>query len=345
MPATFAHSLNKIEGVTVKGISIVNPKYSSFGDSNQNTWKIFDVYNYKRNIFFFIKDIILAEYYLCKSILWSDLIIWQWDAKIYLPHFWFLKFSKKPILVEWVGSDIRNPDILMTINPFYKLEFENKEYTYLKESQSRSIRIQKKFQFLKATPYLGQEMTLFLNAKLFPKVIITMQKINLKEYSPKYYRFGEEPIKLIHTPSAKGAKGTKFVRKAVDNLKSRYNIEYIEIHNKEHSEAVNAIMQADILLDQFVLGSYGIACCEALAMGKPVLCYLMDPIVNLLPRDCPIINANPNNLQAVLENIIINPKTIYEIGVKSRQYAEKYHDSDVLAKELIHTIENLFKLK
>ncbi len=341
MPAITIDALKKIPGIEAKGVAIMSPNSQSFGVNDESSWKKFNVYGSLKHPFEMIKNIILAEYYLCKRILWADVIIWQWDTRVYLPHFWFLKFCNKLILVEWVGSDIRVPEIVNVNNPYFKKAIENRTYSYLKESKARSNWIQMKFKFLNAIPWLCPEMTLFLNRNLFPDYIPTFQRIEVKKYKPVYPDQNKQKITIVHTPSALGAKGTNYVRTVIEKLKPEFDLEYIEINKKTHVEALSAIASADIFLDQFLGGSYGMSTCEALAIGKPVFVYLMAPFIAILPKDCPLVNANGDTLEEILKLYLLNPQLRYETGVKSRAYAEKYHDADKLSEELVEKLKTM----
>ena len=182
MPAITLDEINNNKLFSGKGIAISYHKFQDFGPNKTKVWKIFDVYTSYRNPVRLLKNILLSEYYLCKSILWADIIIWQWDARIFLPHYWFLKITGKIIYIEWVGSDIRKPKLLSKINKFYKQEFELGTYSYLNESNFRSWFRQIKFKFLNAIPLLCPEMSLYLDKKLFPQYIKTMQRINSDKY-------------------------------------------------------------------------------------------------------------------------------------------------------------------
>ena len=92
---------------------------------------------------------------------------------------------------------------------------------------------------------------------------------------------------------------------------------------------------ADIIVDQLIVGSHGVFACEAMALGKPVICYILDELLPTYPSGFPVINANPNNVKKVLEELICSPETRYEIGKKSRIYVEKVHDIKVVASKLL----------
>ena len=84
----------------------------------------------------------------------------------------------------------------------------------------------------------------------------------------------EGPITLLHAPSNAAKKGTRFVREAVERLQRRHEIRYVEITRAPHAEAMKLYAQADLVIDQLLAGWYGGFAVEAMAMGKPVVCYI-----------------------------------------------------------------------
>lgn len=333
MPAITIDAINNNKLYFAKGIAISSHKFQDFGDNKSINWKIFNVYSPISNPIILFKNIIQSEYYLCRGILWADIIIWQWDARIFLPHFWFLKFTNKKVFIEWVGSDIRKPSLLAKLNRFYKKEYELGNYTYLKESDFRSWFRQFKFKFLKAIPLLCPEMILYLDQNLHPKCIKTMQRINANKYLTT--PFNEKLITIVHAPSAFGAKGTLHIRQIIKNLKKLIDFEYIEVNNLPRNETLKIISNCSIFLDQFILGSYGMAACEAMAYGKPVFCFLIKEVEDLLPISCPIVNCNLDTLESVLLQYLRNPDLRMKKGIESRNYIEKFHDSNVIVEPLM----------
>ena len=334
MPAITMDILNGIGNIEAKGVCISDNPFLSFGKDKSKNWKTFNVYTNLKNPFIFLYNLLLAEYFLIKRILWCDIIIWQWDIKVYLPHYLLIKILKKPILVEWVGSDIRIPEIIMKYSSYYKMEYENGNYTYTNESKERSHAIQMKFKFFNATPLLSPELSLFLDRKIFPDYIHILLRINLDEFTISYPSLDKKIPVLVHTPTATGGKGTRFVRAVIEKLKQTYSFEYLEIINKTHEEALSTISKADIFLDQFLVGAYGMASCEAMAMGKPVFCYLLEPLAELLPKECPIVSADIDSLESELIKYLQNAELRNNTGRQSRLYVERYHDAYKICKEL-----------
>jgi glycosyltransferase involved in cell wall biosynthesis len=101
--------------------------------------------------------------------------------------------------------------------------------------------------------------------------------------------------------------------------------------------------ECDVYVDQLVLGAHGFAAVEAMAFGKPVICYVNPEIGKDYPADLPIVNANPDNIAEQLEALIRNASLRREIGEKSRAYVEKYHDERKVAAELVQIYDEVIE--
>jgi glycosyltransferase involved in cell wall biosynthesis len=71
-----------------------------------------------------------------------------------------------------------------------------------------------------------------------------------------------------------------------------------------------------------------------MALGKPVVCYIHDSLLSTYPEGFPIVNANPDTIESVLEELLLSPQKRHDIGIQSREYAEGVHDIKVVAKRL-----------
>lgn len=284
---------------------------------------------------------------LKKWIIWADVIQYVWG-----PAFkngkdlrWAKKMNK-PIFIEWVGSDLRDPDILSVINRYYKSVFNNGyEYQKFENSDYKKV-VQHLFSEAAAKPMVGAEMSLFLDRILFPEYITLMQRLDLNEFLPHYP--DSEKIKplIIHSPSAKVAKGSNIILEAIEGLKKEMDFDFILLNNISREEVLTIMKKADIFLDQVIIGGYGMAATEALAFGKPVLCYLMPELFEAgMPKECPIVNTNPDNLKEQLIKLISNPQLRHDIGRQGREYVEKYHDADKIANQLIDIYEAALESK
>ena len=286
------------------------------------------------------------NYFLLKKLLnWCDVV--HWMSGFYMPlaiDFNLLRLSGKPGIIEFVGSEVRNPETLKPINKYYKSVFEagNWEYKNI-ESDFNSTRIQKKFKEAGFIPAVCPEISLFLDKDIWHEQYFSLfQRFNVSDYIPNFPTIEKQKIVISHSPSAKYTKGTFYIEKAIENLKLKYDIEYKTYHNVPRQKVLEAINDSDIFVDQIIVGSYGTACMEAMSMGKPVIVYIMDQVFERgLPSDIPLINANPDNIENKLEKLILNGLLRHETGIKSRQFVEKYHSADTIAEQLIEMYQKI----
>ena len=99
------------------------------------------------------------------------------------------------------------------------------------------------------------------------------------------------------------------------------------------------IEKTDLVIDQMLVGFYGLLSIESMAMGKPVVCYLRPDILERSPADMPVINADPDTLYSVLKEILLSPEKLVDIGKRSREYIENHHDAKIIAKQYYELLE------
>ena len=80
---------------------------------------------------------------------------------------------------------------------------------------------------------------------------------------------------------------------------------------------------------------------EAMAFGKPVVCYITPAMESKHPADLPIVNGNQDNLAGVLAGLLDDGKRRHELGQRGREYVEKYHDARRIAKDLVGIYQQL----
>ena len=107
----------------------------------------------------------------------------------------------------------------------------------------------------------------------------------------------------------------------------------------EGQGGVAGFAAADIVLDQFRLGSYGVAACEAMASARVVVGHVL-PAVRERVREAtglelPIVEATPDTLAAVLEELISDPEGARRIAARGSEFVEAVHDGRASARALI----------
>lgn len=331
--STLANSLNKLENVSAKYITTSKHPYIS---DNQFASYI-PLYISKRKPLAYILHKLTFKKRIKKLIQWADVVYYLWDSLLDEEDLKFAHSLGKPIFVEWVGSDIRNPEKLRKINPWFDETFD-KGYEYKNlESSDRKNTVQLKFSKYDAQVLSTPEMLLYVREDLFPNPKTLFQRIDLKDFQPVFPEISNRKPKIVHSPSAPIAKGTPYIEKVIAELKETHDFDFVYLTGMSRNEVLKEIQTADIFLDQIVCGSYGMASCEAMAFGKPVMCYLLPELFELgLPSDCPIVNTNPSNLKENLVQLLSDPELRNCTGIKSRSFVETYHDSNKIAPQLVH---------
>jgi glycosyltransferase involved in cell wall biosynthesis len=347
MPAITAEAMNRIPGITAKYITTNRHKYlqdnaAMIDLAFKVPYKSFKEDPFKNIMYIVCYNLWYRPYklvQLCRWIMWADVIHWSWNSVLSFNFDLRLaKFFKKKRFIEWVGSEMRIPEVTMLESKWYKEVFNN-GYEYSKmENREKSYRLQEKFAKYGFVPILVPEMHLFLKPGLFKKVFATQYRIFQKDKFPEVFfpKPGNDKLVIAHSPSAKFAKGSGYIIDAVEKLKRSYNIEFVLLNNVPHDVVLETMKRCDIFIDQIILGSYAAAAIEAMSLGKPTVAYIMPGVYrNGTPVDCPVVNANPDNLAEKLTELIDDPELRYNIGVKSRRYVEAVHNADTLARQLL----------
>jgi hypothetical protein len=146
---------------------------------------------------------------------------------------------------------------------------------------------------------------------------------------------------VIHAPTDRGVKGTRYVLEAVDRLRSEgipFRFQLVE--GLTQAEARALYIQADVAIDQLWLGWYGGLAVELMALGRPVVSHIRDDGLKFLPPgmadDLPIIPTNRENLTDVLREWLTTRRgDLPRRGEQSRQFVERWHDPVKIAAGLI----------
>jgi hypothetical protein len=156
---------------------------------------------------------------------------------------------------------------------------------------------------------------------------------------------------IAHAPTHRKVKGTRFIEEAVNRLKNE-NIEFdfVLVENMSHSEAKKVYESSDLLVDQLLVGWYGAVATEFMALGKPVVAYIREEDLKFIPasmkNEMPIIKTTAPDIYRTLKSILTSGTiNLSEIGARSRQYVEKWHDPMKIALKLKQDYESAWNLK
>lgn len=154
----------------------------------------------------------------------------------------------------------------------------------------------------------------------------------------------KKPV-VVHVPSMGVIKGTHLIEETLNKLDHEGLIDYRPFRGVAASDMPGLISQADVLLDQFRIGSYGVAAVEAMFAGRVVVGHVVDKVRKIIfektGSDVPIVEATPESLEVVMREICTNSRHFQKVARAGLTFAQTFHDgtysSAVLEKHWIQS--------
>ena len=160
--------------------------------------------------------------------------------------------------------------------------------------------------------------------------------IDLRHFkmSPVVRRNGEA-LRIAHAPNHPHFKGTRYLVDAVGALKEEgENIELVQVQGVPNAEVIELFRSSHLVADQFFDGFHGYTALEAMALGRPVLCFLRGPDMTIDPDTCPIINTRPEEVYSNLRKCLSGEIDLTALGEQSRNYVDHYYSLEAVAARL-----------
>jgi len=162
---------------------------------------------------------------------------------------------------------------------------------------------------------------------------------------PIYTQLENRPLRILHAPSHRKAKGTDILLDVLDKLKLQgFEFELLLVEGVSNKEARKMYEKADVLVDQLFAGWYGGLAVELMALGKPTIVYLRDEDLKFIPvkmkEELPFIRATSFNIEKVVKDVLEMPRQkLFVLAQQSRAYVEKWHDPVKIAFEIKNDYE------
>jgi glycosyltransferase involved in cell wall biosynthesis len=143
---------------------------------------------------------------------------------------------------------------------------------------------------------------------------------------------------VVHVPSRGVIKGSDLIEPVLADLVERGLIDYVRVEGVPAAQMPALYTSADIVLDQFRIGNYGVAAIEAMAAGRIVIGYLHDQVRDHVLRQTghpvPIVQASVDTLADVLEDIVANPDPYRERAADGPAFVDAVHNGAASAAVL-----------
>ena len=297
-------------------------------------------------VFRVLREFDIVHYSTGRPLIWEPFpkVRQSWKKKIqktllpnyrsFFPFFDTRLFAAagKGIAVTYTGSDARQRDYCLA----------NHEITFVEEvdTYTGEMDVYKRRQITRFSRYAHRTYALNPDLlKVLPRAQFLPFARNLRQWAPHYPESSARP-RVVHAPTHRGIKGTRFLLEAVERLRHEgvpFDLELIE--NLPHAVARQRYREADLVVDQLLLGWYGEFASEAMAAGKPVIAYLRQSDLDVVPgemrAELPVIDATPATIYEVLKEwLTVRRNELRERGRAGRTYVERWHDARVIAKRL-----------
>jgi len=157
---------------------------------------------------------------------------------------------------------------------------------------------------------------------------------------------------VVHAPSNRAAKGTKYLMAAFERLEAEdIPFRYTLVEGLSHKDARRVYESADLLVDQLLIGYYCGRAVELMSLGKPVICFLREAedfgvMPEAMRAEMPLIPASIDSIYDVLKTWLTERKgELRARGEASRRYVETWHDPMKIAASLIEDYQAAWQKK
>ncbi len=151
----------------------------------------------------------------------------------------------------------------------------------------------------------------------------------------------QRPVPVVlHVPSNRRLKGTDAVEAAMAGLQRRGLVEYRRLEGVRHRDMAAALADADVVIDQVVLGNPGVLLTEALAAGRLAVAHLTPTVRERLADadpasgEPPVLEADPVTIGAVVEQAVTDRDPHAALAARGPAWARARHDGRMSARVL-----------
>lgn len=145
----------------------------------------------------------------------------------------------------------------------------------------------------------------------------------------------ERPL-VVHVPSQRNPpiKGTQHIDPVLRRLHDEGAIEYVAPSGMRHAELRDLVRRCDVLVDQLLFGSYGVAAVEAMAAGRVTVGRMIDAVRNRMPESPDLLEADPDSLYEVIASVRDRRDELRSRAAAGVVFARRWHDGRVSAGRL-----------
>jgi len=229
------------------------------------------------------------------------------------------------------GSDVRLPSRHRALEPWSPLTEDWSTTAVLEEQAARLAARLEGFD----GPVLVSTPDLLLDV---PRATWLPVVVDPARWASQVPVLGREVPVVVHAPSSAHVKGSELVEPVLRSLEERGLVEYRRVEGLPAEEMPRVYREADVVLDQFRIGNYGVAACEAMAAGRLVVSHVSD-FVRERAREAagaelPILEATPKTLEQVLLEVLADRAGARALAAQGPGFVRRLHDGSRAAQVL-----------
>lgn len=156
--------------------------------------------------------------------------------------------------------------------------------------------------------------------------------VDLDAFKSYHNAKDDEILTVVHAPSDRRVKGTEYLIRAVNRLNNKKRrLRLLLVENTRHDRAIELYKEADIVVDQLLIGWYGMFAVECMALSKPVCAFIGDDLKPFLGKS-PFMETSHAEIEKDLETLMEDMSLRRSLAQKGNEFVHQTHDSVKIAR-------------
>ncbi len=226
------------------------------------------------------------------------------------------------------GSDVRDPDLHLATDPWSY--FREGSVAWLdsmraSSSHNRAAAEESGLPLFYSTPDMAADL---------PTGTWLPVCLDVDAWSTDAPLLERSAPRVMHIPSNHVLKGSHYIDPALRELAARGVIEYVAPQSVPHAHMKALVRNCDVVVDQILFGSYGVAALEAMAAGRVVVGRVRDDVKARMPEALHILDATPEDITDVVLSILDRREELRSNAVENVAFVRRWHDGKESALRL-----------